>query len=126
MSEHIEIDGVHLLGYSGINERREDFEEFLKHANGCGAGNAKFDFVPDTIYGLRITPVCNLHDDEFTFCEKTREAFDQANYNFYENLKRWINAKSNCVIRFPRLLRAGAYYKAVSKWGWDAFNESRP
>lgn len=121
MTEHIEIEGVHLLGCAGINARREDFFEFLKHVNGCGAGNAKFDFIPDTMYGLSVTPVCNLHDDAYTFCEPTQAGFAQSNNEFYENLKQWIKAKSNIFMRYPRLARAKTYYEAVNKFGWDAF-----
>ena len=121
MSEHIEIEGVHLLGCNGINSRRADFDTFLENVNGCGAGNARFDFIPDTMYGLAITPVCNLHDDSYTFCEPTRKGFDNANYEFHENLKRWIRMKSNIFLRYPRLARAKTYYEAVNKFGWSAF-----
>ncbi len=31
MSEYIEIEGVHLLGCNGINDRRDDFDEFYEN-----------------------------------------------------------------------------------------------
>ena len=40
-------------------------EQKAEHTNGCGAANAKFDFVPDTIYGLDISPACKAHDWEY-------------------------------------------------------------
>jgi hypothetical protein len=121
MSEAIEIEGVMLLGHDGINERRADFMEFLKKVNGCGAGNAKFDFVPDTMYFLSVKIVCNLHDDNFTFCDPNKKAFNNANAEFHENLKRWIKAKSFFWMVPLRLARAKTYYEAVDKFGWSSF-----
>ena len=42
-------------------------EELLRVCNGCGAASAKFDFVPDRIYGTDISHACNVHDWEYEF-----------------------------------------------------------
>ena len=119
--EKIEIDGVMLEGWYGINARREDFETYLEVTNGCGAGNAPLDFVPDTMYGLCIKAICNLHDDAFVFCPPDRQSFDKANEELYSNLRKWIYAKSGRAMRYPRYLRAYIYYLAVSYLGYSAF-----
>lgn len=119
--EKIIIDGIELEGCYGINERREDFDTFLENTNGCGAGDAWIDFVPDTMYGLSITPICNLHDDAYTFCDATREAFDLVNLEFYNNMREWIYVKSHWSLRHLRYMRAHTYYKLVKAKGWSSF-----
>lgn len=121
--EQIIIDGVTLEGCTGISDRREDFDTFLEHTNGCGAGDAWIDFVPDTVYGLSITPICNLHDDAFVFCEPTEDAFHVVNKEFYENMRAWIKAKSSLRWRWRRLryARAYVYYKLVEWRGFSSF-----
>ena len=42
-------------------------EERAKICNGCGAGNAKHDFVPDNLIGLYIGDVCDRHDWMYEF-----------------------------------------------------------
>ena len=120
-TEIIIIDGVKLEGCIGINTRRDDFLAYLENTNGCGAGNAKFDFVPDTIWGLDITPICNLHDDHFVFCGPHVAGFNEANKCFKNNLIAWNDAKSNWLMKYPRRLRIETYYKMVSNFGWSAF-----
>ncbi len=40
-------------------------EELEKYTNGCGAANAKFDFIPDTMWFLSIHAACKAHDWEY-------------------------------------------------------------
>lgn len=120
--ELITINGIEYEGGNGITERREDFETFLLNVNGCGAGNAKFDLVPDTNNLRSITHICNLHDDDWTFCEPTRKAFDEANLRFKRNHIKWAKEVSNFIMRPRRIARAELYYLFVdSAIGWKAF-----
>ncbi len=60
--------------------------------NGCGAGNAKFDFVPDRIYGLYIGEVCDRHDYMYHF-GKTDDDKKEADRVMLNNLNRLIESK---------------------------------
>jgi hypothetical protein len=94
-------------------------QEKKDYANGCGGGwkskphlyqRIFYKFlnkaIPDTIWGLNITEICNWHDFDFTFLEKTEENFIQANKDFYHNLKKKINDESVWFLRKVRLKRA--------------------
>jgi hypothetical protein len=96
--------------------------------NGCGAGGWKFDIVPDQIYGVVITDLCDVHDWEYTVgsTEEDRLTADQ-NLLFnilerIENIGGWL--------RWFRRRRAYKYYEAVREFGHDAYwkgktNENR-
>ncbi len=59
-------------------------EERNRIINGCGAGNAKFDFVPDTMYGLDISAACDIHDFMYHIAEPTIEAKNEADRIFFK------------------------------------------
>lgn len=122
MSETIVVDGLELLAADGIAERLEDFQTFMDNTNGCGAGGARIDLVPDTMWGLNISMICNLHDDGFVFCEASRRGFRESNKNLKHNLTIWNNAKSHGMLRLLRRIRIEIIYIAVSSpLGWRAF-----
>lgn len=89
--------------------------------NGCGAAGAKFDFVPDRIYGLRITEACRIHD--WMYMEGIDiEDKDKADRSFLNNLLRLIYLRSaNKFTRFLRNRRAVKYFEAVQNLGGPAF-----
>ena len=94
----------------------------LEHVcNGCGAAGAKFDFVPDTMYGLNISAACMVHDWEY-FEGETNEAKDVADRRFLNNLNRLIDTyPSNSGVKWLRRRRAVKYYWAVKHHGGPAF-----
>lgn len=89
--------------------------------NGCGAGNAKFDFIPDTIYGVYVGYACFIHDwmyDEGRTIEDKKEA-DRV---FLNNLLRIVEDSSGWYR--PKWLmrrRAKTYYLGVKYFGGRAF-----
>ena len=87
--------------------------------NGCGAGNAKFDFVPDRIYGLSISEVCNIHDYMY-HVGVTLEDKKEADRVMHNNLNRLIDDKGGWL-RWPRKRRALKYFKAVEYFGASAY-----
>lgn len=89
-------------------------------ANGCGAGGWKFDIVPDTIYGLDISDVCNWHDFEYTFRRKDEVNKNLADLNFYHNLLVRVERKGG-LLKWFRKRRALKYYLAVKHFGDSAF-----
>lgn len=98
--------------------------------NGCGAATAKIDFVPDTIYGLYVGYVCNVHDWEY-HVGMTEEDRNEADRRFRNNLIRVIDraCESNVFYRcIKRLMyaRAYSYYLAVNRFGGPAFWNGKP
>lgn len=87
--------------------------------NGCGAANAKFDFVPDTIYGLSINDACNIHDWMY-HVGRTIEDKQEADRVFLNNMLRIIEHKGGWL-KILRRMRAIKYYGAVADMGGPAF-----
>ena len=93
--------------------------------NGCGAGSAMFDFVPDSIYGLDISEACNIHDYMYHI-GKTIEDKLEADRVFLNNIIRIIDANTSWKwFRRRRKKIAYLYFDAVSKWGGPAFWEDK-
>ena len=90
-----------------------------KICNGCGAANSKFDFVPDTIYGLKICAVCDRHDWMY---HKGKDIYDkeEADRVFLNNLLRLIESGSRWLKPLRRR-RALKYYEAVVVFGGPAY-----
>jgi len=89
--------------------------------NGCGAARAKFDFVPDTIWGLCICSCCHIHDYGY-FRGDSEEDRDREDDRFLMNLINLIEHRSsNWFMRVLRSRRAMSYYSAVREKGAAAF-----
>lgn len=90
--------------------------------NGCGAANAKFDFVPDRIYGTDISAACQIHDFMYDV-GTTIEDKEEADRVFLNNILRLIERDKHKWYK-PTWLqrrRAQKYYWAVSQYGGPAF-----
>jgi len=89
--------------------------------NGCGAANAKFDFIPDTIYFTYVGYACNIHDWMY-YIGKTINDKDEADRVFLNNLCRLIKRDNSWwKPKFLMRRRAKKYYLAVKYFGGDAF-----
>lgn len=84
--------------------------------NGCGPGKLGGVLVPDTFWGLRVTPVCDIHD---WMCNEaiTDHARFMADLVFVVNLLLLIRARSSTWLRYPRYYRAITYFNAVRFYG---------
>lgn len=107
-------------------------DEKNRICNACGPANSKFDFVPDTIWGLYIGEVCNIHD--YMYNEgRTLEDKKAADRIFLNNMLRLIEGKTKrylikySIIKIKNPLlwlrrrRAEKYYWAVDKFGGPAY-----
>lgn len=99
-------------------------EEVVKQvANGCGTAGWKGKLVPDTILGLNITLICNIHD--WMYAEGATQWYkDHADCIFLYNMQNEINNAPgvlNYLLRYHRRLRAHEYYLAVVAFGDDPF-----
>jgi len=91
-------------------------------ARRCGPGRGVLEWlVPDTIYGVRVSVACSIHD--FMYAHgKTPADKDEADIVFLNNMIRLIEAHGGMwVLRRLRLHRAVIYYEAVKNFGGPAF-----
>lgn len=87
--------------------------------NGCGTAGWKGKLVPETMWGLRISEACQVHD--WMYHEGiTAEDKELADLVFLRNLIRIINRKGGWLKVFRRY-RAMSYYNAVAEAGGAAF-----
>lgn len=107
--------------------------------NGCGSAKAKFDFVPDNLLGLKIKPVCDIHDWMYWEGE-TNEDKEKADRVMLNNMLRLIlieyrlacrKAETSSIasllivkekaLMIARRRLAKRYYDAVWYFGGPAF-----
>ena len=115
--------GVKLLCPISVASMRMD--DIMLQSNGCGREGLEERLIPDTIYGLDISPVCRVHDIMYQQAEeRARRHKDQARLTAEEhfadgimaaNLVQLIQQRtSNRVLRWLRLRRAHKYVDAIA------------
>lgn len=88
--------------------------------NGCGTKGLCGLVVPDTIYGLCITPACDIHDYMYHVGETLADK-QEADRVFINNMLRLINAGRFGWVKWLRRWRAMTFYTAVCDLGGPAF-----
>jgi len=91
--EIFRIKGIPVILYAPRDYWLLTEEEKDRICNGCGA-QGKFDFIPDSVWFMDISEVCNIHD--FCYyssrpCIKDKEEADRI---FLSNMLRLIEAKT--------------------------------
>lgn len=91
--------------------------EILDYETFCGPGSKWGDrAVPDTMYFLKVSPACFIHDLSWAVCEPTWSAFHNSNAIFRKNLKAIVRgATKNRILKWLRLKRCEIYFWAVDK-----------
>lgn len=107
--------------------------EIEAQGNGCGRAGHLDDYVPETLYGLYIGNICNVHDVECDYIwhlalrkierkEMTPAEADEwlnraevcVDGMFGQNLKTVVHLESaNWLTRYPRQKLANKYFGAV-------------
>ena len=88
----------------------------------CGAGKMGDYLVPDTVWGVNISPACWVHDQMYDLSPPTWGGFHYSNAVFFHNIAAIIQAKSSTTFaRNLRLARASMYLLAVSTAGAGIF-----
>jgi len=87
--------------------------------NGCGSSQAKFDFIPDSVYFLKIRQACDIHDWMYHY-GKGIEGKEEADRAFLNNMLRLIE-RGNRFLKPLRRRRALKYYEAVVAFGGPAY-----
>ena len=93
---------------------RLNMDAIMEMTNGCGREGIEGRIVPDTIWGLDISPVCRVHDYMYMHAETLAEE----NYSdaiFGANLISLIQQKTKFApLKWLRLRRAYKYIDAVA------------
>lgn len=107
--------------------------KFKRCCNGVGSlvgfwARLFYHFIPNTIWGLDITPASDIHDVEYSVPDKFNTLSEalkhkkKADYNFYLNMEILImKANSWGWVESFRLNRAKVYYFALRKLGEGSF-----
>ena len=96
--------------------------------NGCGPKGLCGYVIPDTIWGLYIGDVCDIHDFQYE-TGSTHEDKESADRSFLYNMLRLIEAAGGpAILKWLRRRRAMKYYRAVCAFGGPAFwaGKNRP
>lgn len=110
----------HIALFEPISFTKASCAQKAKVCNGCGSAKAKFDFVPDTIYGLKIKGACDRHDWMYHVGTKLEDK-DEADRVFLNNMLRLIETRTNRFMKLLRRRRALKYYEAVVVFGGPAY-----
>ena len=93
---------------------RRPMDDIMGATNGCGREGIESVLVPDTIWGLDISPVCRVHDWMYADADTTDEE-NYADAIFGANLISLIKQKTKSrVLQWLRLRRAYKYVDAVA------------
>lgn len=113
----VAIKLVSPLGFIDENLVVEDYDTY------CGAGKGFGDIIiPDTMWGLNISPACAIHDEMWKVAPPTWEAFHASNSIFLRNIISLIVSQSKSkFLKRLRLYRAVTYYNAVDSVGQNIF-----
>lgn len=108
----IMLEGVPLLAPQGV---LLPFTKISECPPCCGAGDGIGEkLIPETMWGLPISPACYIHDKEWPLAQPTWEAFHASNSHFLHNLVTLVNYTSQSdILRHIRLYRCVTYYNAV-------------
>jgi len=97
---------------------RIGYEPPLVFPDCCGAGSGIGEkIIPETIFGIRVSKACHIHDDCFDNGEATWADFHQSNYMFLRNIIAIIVEESHPVFTWFRLVRAASFFYAVDTVG---------
>lgn len=126
------VNGVKLYGSLACWNFAADYPDEFK-SYGCGPGGVGDWFVPDTMYGLDVSPACRNHDFDYRHGEGADESLRQEyDETLKDNCVRLIRAaylKNKNVISKRiyklRLRRAKFYYVMVRDFGGPAYWDSR-
>ena len=103
-------------------------DEVARAVNGCGTTVAKFDFVPDRILGLTISPACFIHDWDYSE-GVSLEHKHASDGRFLLNLLSLIERERGVVASLLRPFRrrsALLYCEAVTDFGAPAYWAGKP
>ena len=118
-----QLEGIELLIPDTLVLPWDTIEEF---PSCCGPGEGwKEKAIPESVWGLRISPCCWIHDNSWRLAVPTWADFHQSNAMFLTNMISMIQMRPSplFVVDWLRIYRAATYYNVVEKVGADVFWE---
>lgn len=114
------LEGYVPIKYRGFNLYAiPGFEcsRFYEADTSCGPGTIGDMIIPDRLFGLRMTPACNIHDHGYALA-RTCESKLNADMAFVLNMHQ-INeqARSIFLMRWLRRFAINFYFSAVRDFG---------
>lgn len=99
------------------------YDTFKEFTSFCGAGRGIGDLVvPESIFWLKVSPVCYIHDIMWQMAQPTWTEFHQSNSTMMHNLLTVIEKRSsNKWLEHLRNYRAITFYNAVDVLGEPIF-----
>ncbi len=89
--------------------------------NGCGPAGWKYDLVPDTVWGCKITGVCNPHDFMYHYGTTLADKWFSDAVFMMNGCLVIIHTSTSKFKIAARTMRMVKYYLAVALAGEDAF-----
>lgn len=108
-----------LYAPDGFNSLSSEERESI--CNGIGASSGLSRLVPDTIWGIYVGIVGDIHDYSYWLGGGTDKDRETADAVFYRNLLAIIEAHGGLLAPLRRW-RARKYYLALRVGGWAHFN----
>lgn len=111
---------VPVVNSAPIEMPTNSFESFGAY---CGAGDSfGLKVVPETVFGVIVSPACFIHDMCWDLAEPTWADFHQSNSIFLHNILAIIRKRSdNIIMEHVRNYRAVTYYNVVDTIGAPIF-----
>jgi len=99
------------------------FDHLIDFPDSCGPGRGLGEIlIPETVFGLRVSPACWIHDRSWDLAEPTWNAFHQTNNMLERNMRSIILVKSKyAILKYLRLYRPTTYFIAVDTAGSEHF-----
>lgn len=117
-------DFAALMGLSAHPRYWQESPEILAGIlSGCGTPGWKGKLVPDTAWGMPLTPACNIHDFDYIVGE-TQQYKLVGDNRFLQNMDLtadWFGG----ALKYPRKIRIRTYYWAVRLFGNEAYWEGK-
>lgn len=103
--------------------KKEEPETLAMLVGGCGPGGFGDYLVPDTLWGLKVTRACAIHDFYYSeLMPGTIECKEEADRVFLNNMNRMITARTNGrLLKMLRRRRAKTFYNFVNWFGAESF-----
>ena len=105
--------------YTTLTQKEKD-----EICNGCGPAGWKGELVPETMWGLKVTEICNIHDFDYHIGQ-TMDDKKIADNRFLKNLCKYVKKLSPWYLVAQRLARCYLYYVVVKKAGNEYFKANK-
>lgn len=97
-----------------------DMKIYSEFPTSCGAGKFGDTLIPDTVWGLCLSPACWVHDLSWTLAKQSWSDFFQTNNMFRKNMLK-INEMTSGSFIEKSIRRAAIYRYYISVCSFGAY-----